>query len=46
MLSGTKGCNQQNSECGKHHKTNDLVSSTDKLQILKKDRERHRSGDL
>ena len=37
MLSGTTGCNQPNSECGKHHKTNDLVSSTNKLQILKRE---------
>ena len=44
MLSHTTGCNQPNSECGKHHKTNDLVSSTNKLQILK--RERDRSGHL
>lgn len=36
MLSGTTGCNQPNSKCGKHHKTNDLVSSTNKLQILKR----------
>lgn len=27
------GCNQQNSERGKHYKTNNLVSSTNKSQI-------------
>ena len=37
MLSGTTGCNQPNSECGKYHKTNDLVSSANKLQILKRE---------
>ena len=42
MFNCTRGCNQQNSECGKLEKTEDPVSSTNDLQIKKK-REREKN---
>lgn len=42
MLNGTKGCNPQNSECGKFGKIKDPVSSTNEIQILK-EREKERN---